>query len=153
MISWFCIRARLCKSTPNLPTTASPNALFAKPSLPVIANGDIRTATAGLHILEETGAAGLMLGRGAIAGPLLSECLRQRKTKEPTGAAMAGMLHRYLHDLLTRYSQLFCDEKQILDKTKNVVAFIDAPAFTRQVSEMKRAKSLATLTTLIEAIK
>jgi tRNA-dihydrouridine synthase B len=122
-------------------------------SLPVIANGDIRTATAGLRILEETAAAGLMLGRGAIADPLLFERLRQRNTKEPTGAETAAMLHRYLRDLLARYSLLFCGEKQILDKTKNVVAFIDDPAFTRQVSEMKRAKSLAALTTLIEALK
>ena len=122
-------------------------------SLPVIANGDIRTAADGFRILEETGAAGLMLGRGAIADPLLFERLRNRTTIEPSEAETAGMLHRYLSDLLARYSRLFCGEKQVLDKTKNVVAFIDAPAFAKQVSHMRRAKSIAALTALIETLK
>jgi tRNA-dihydrouridine synthase B len=122
-------------------------------SLPVIANGDIRTAADGFRILEETGAAGLMLGRGAIADPLLFERLRNRSAKEPSEAETAAMLHRYLSDLLTRYSRLFCGEKQVLDKTKNVVAFIDAPAFAKQVSQMRRAKSIAALTALIETLK
>lgn len=121
-------------------------------SLPIIANGDIRTAAQGLSILEETGAAGLMLGRGAIADPLLFERLRKQNAKEPTGAETADMLRYYLQDLLTRYSKLFCGEKQILDKTKNVVAFIEDPAFAKQISKMKRAKSIVTLTALIEAI-
>ena len=122
-------------------------------TLPVIANGDIRSAVEGLRILETTGAAGLMLGRGAIADPLLFERLRNRSTKEPTEAETKDMLHRYLHDLLIRYSELFCGERQILDKTKNVVAFIDDPAFTKLVSKMKRAKSIVTLTALIDTIK
>lgn len=122
-------------------------------SLPVIANGDIFTATEGLRILEETGATGLMLGRGAIADPLLFERLRTRDTTEPTREATAGMLQRYLSDLLERYSTLFCGERQILDKIKNVVAFIDNPAFARQVSQMRRVGSIATLAALIEAIE
>lgn len=124
-----------------------------KTSLPVIANGDIRTAAEGLRILEETGAAGLMLGRGAIADPLLFERLRNRDTKEPTEIEMADMLQRYLKELLARYSKLFCGERQILDKTKNVVAFIDDPNFEKQISKMKRAKSIVALMALIEAIK
>ncbi|MDT8443859.1 MAG: tRNA-dihydrouridine synthase family protein [Desulfuromonadales bacterium] len=122
-------------------------------SLPVIANGDIRTAGDGLRILEETGAAGLMLGRGAIADPLLFERLRNRSVKEPTAAESTDMLHRYLQDLLVRYSKLFCGERQILDKIKNVVDFIVNPAFSKQVGKMKRAKNIETLAALIDAIK
>jgi tRNA-dihydrouridine synthase len=122
-------------------------------SLPIIANGDIRTAGEGLRILEETGAAGLMLGRGAIADPLLFERLRNRNEKEPTAAESADMLHRYLHDLVNRYNNLFCGERQTLDKIKNVVDFIVNPAFDKQVSKMKRAKSIDALTALIDAIK
>jgi tRNA-dihydrouridine synthase len=124
-----------------------------KTSLPVIANGDIRTASEGLRILEETGAAGLMLGRGAIADPLLFERLRNRDTKEPTTIETADMLQRYLSELLARYSTLFCGERQILDKTKNVVAFIDDPNFEKQISKMKRAKSIVALMALIGTIK
>jgi tRNA-dihydrouridine synthase len=122
-------------------------------TLPVIANGDIRSAVEGLRILETTGAAGLMLGRGAIADPLLFERLRNRNTKDPTETETTDMLHRYLHDLLSRYSKLFCGERQTLDKIKNVVDFIVNPAFGNQVGKMKRAKSIATLTALINAIK
>lgn len=127
--------------------------VVAETPLPVIANGDIRTATEGLHILEETGAAGLMLGRGAIADPLLFKRLRDRSTQEPTEAETAAMLHRYLSDILTRYRELFCGEKQILDKLKNVLFFVDQPAFSKQVCKMKRVRSIAAMTDLIEAIK
>ena len=51
--------------------------------IPVIANGDIRTAATGLDISEQTGAAGLMAGRGAIADPLLFHRLRERSIQEP----------------------------------------------------------------------
>lgn len=121
--------------------------------LPVIANGDIRTAAEGLRILEETGAAGLMLGRGAIADPLLFERLRKRTVKEPSRTETAVMLHRYLADVLSRYSKLFCGERQILDKVKNVLAFIDDQALCKQIGKMKRARSIAAMTALIEAIK
>jgi len=120
--------------------------------LPVIANGDIRTATDGLYILEETGAAGLMLGRGAIADPLLFERLRNRTLEEPSAAESAVMLQSYLGEILTRYSKLFCGEKQILDKLKNVLAFIDAPTLSGPVSKMKRAVSIAALTNQIKAL-
>lgn len=120
--------------------------------IPVIANGDIRTADQGLRILEETGAAGLMLGRGAIADPLLFERLRDQNTKEPTEAETALMLHRYLSELLSLYSELFCGERQILDKVKNVLSFIDTPTFSKRITKMKRVNNLNDLTSLIEAL-
>ena len=38
-------------------------------SMPVFGNGDVRDAQAARRMLEETGCAGLMLGRGALANP------------------------------------------------------------------------------------
>lgn len=121
-------------------------------AIPVIANGDIRTAAQGLRILAETGAAGLMLGRGAISDPLLFERLRKHITKEPTAAETAAMLHRYLKELLRLYSELFCGERQILDKVKNVLSFIDTPAFAKPITKMKRTHKLADLAALIEEL-
>lgn len=121
-------------------------------AIPVIANGDIRTAAQGLGILEETGAAGLMLGRGAISDPLLFERLRRHNTQAPTEAETAAMLHRYLKELLRLYSELFCGERQILDKVKNVLSFIDTPAFAKQVTQMKRTHKLADLAAMIEEL-
>jgi tRNA-dihydrouridine synthase len=122
-------------------------------SLPVIANGDICTANEGRHILKETTAAGLMLGRGAIADPLLFERLRDHNFEQPTAAETATMLQRYLSDLLIRYRELFCGEKQVLDKVKNVLMFIDTPDFSAQISQMKRVRSITAMTDMIEALK
>ena len=122
-------------------------------AIPIIANGDIRTAGKGLRLLEETGAAGLMLGRGAIADPTLFERLRNRSTGDPTEAETATMLHRYLTDLLGRYRTLFCGERQILDKVKNVLSFIEITPFSSQITKMKRVNNIADLSALIEAIK
>ena len=57
--------------------------------MPVIVNGDIRTAGDARRALEETGAAGVMIGRGAIAHPwILGECrahLDGAPAPEPVG--------------------------------------------------------------------
>lgn len=122
-------------------------------SLPLIANGDIRTAEHGLQILEETDATGLMLGRGAISDPLLFKRLKERQIQEPNKEETAEMLYRYLNDLLERYQPLFCGEKQVLDKFKNALFFIDKPDFTRHLSKMKRVKTMSKMITMIEGIK
>ena len=121
-------------------------------SLPVIANGDIRTAAEGLKILEETNSAGLMLGRGAISDPLIFERLRNRELSEPGDREVAAMLKRYLSDVLARYSGVFCGDKQVLDKFKNVLIFIDAPAFEKHLGKMKRVGTIDKMAEMIEAI-
>ena len=120
--------------------------------IPLVANGDINTVTHALQILEETQAAGLMLGRGAISDPLLFERIRLRQAEEPTFQETATMLKRYLGDLLERYQPLFCGERQILDKFKNVLIFIDKPDFARHINKMKRVRSLAKMQEMIETI-
>lgn len=111
-------------------------------SLPVIANGDIRSSASGLRVLRETGAAGLMLGRGAIGEPMLFERLRGRATAEPDCAERKAMLHRYLTSLLPRYSALFCGDAQVLGKVKGVVANVEDPGMDRELKQLKRSKTL-----------
>lgn len=122
-------------------------------SIPLIANGDIRTAAAGLQVLEETNAAGLMLGRGAISDPQLFTRIRERKEEEPCKDETAEMLYLYLSDLLDRYQPMFCGEKQVLDKFKNALIFIDKPDFARHLGKMKRVKTMAKMREMIEGIK
>lgn len=120
--------------------------------LPVIANGDIRSAAEGLHVLRETRAAGLMLGRGAISDPLLFERLRGRQTESSHPRERAAALRRYLHDLLERYREIFCGEAQVLSKIKGVVLFIQDPDFSQQLMQLRKAKDLPTFTGLIDEI-
>ncbi len=111
--------------------------------LPVIANGDITSAAAGLQVLQETGAAGLMLGRGAIADPWLFERLRGRAPAEPTRTQRLQELCAFLLELQRRYGALFCGDTQILYKLKEVLAFTGAdPALKEPVARLRRAKSL-----------
>ncbi len=119
--------------------------------LPVIANGDIRTAAQGRKILGETGAAGLMLGRGALADPLLFERLRNC-APEPDRAAQAVMLHRYLGELIERYSLLFCGEQQVLSKLKDVVTLLDDPATREFAAQLKKCRTLHAFTALVEGL-
>jgi tRNA-dihydrouridine synthase len=104
-------------------------------------------------VLETTGASGLMLGRGAIADPLLFSRIRNRCLSEPTPAETAVMIRRYMGDVLKRYQELFCGEKQVLDKAKNVLAFLDQPEFTRQIGKLKRVKNLQAFTELVAKIE
>jgi tRNA-dihydrouridine synthase len=110
--------------------------------LPVIANGDIRTAADGIRLLEESGAAGLMLGRGAIADPLLFERLRGNAPGEPARPERAAMLQRYLEELLARYGGLFCGETQVLNKVKGVLATFDNADFEQAVRQLRKAKTM-----------
>ncbi|MFH1019278.1 MAG: tRNA-dihydrouridine synthase family protein [Pseudomonadota bacterium] len=111
--------------------------------LPVIANGDIFSAATGQRVLTETGAAGLMLGRGAIADPLLFERLRGRIPSESTPAAKVAELREYLRELLGRYQALFCGEHQILCKMKEVLCHVHDPEVAPLARQLKRSKSLA----------
>jgi tRNA-dihydrouridine synthase len=110
--------------------------------LPVIANGDIRSAADGGRLLGETGAAGLMLGRGAIADPSLFLRLRGVANPEPSREERRMELDRYLREMLIRYGQLFCGDTQVLSKVKEIISHLDDPELAKPLKEMRRAKTL-----------
>jgi len=110
--------------------------------LPVIANGDVRTVEGGLRVLEQTKAAGLMLGRGAIADPLLFQRLREKTTIKPDLSERTDMLRHYLAGLLECYQGIFCGEQQILGKVKTVFATMDDPDFAKQIKGLKKARTI-----------
>jgi len=110
--------------------------------LPVIANGDIRSAADGGRVLGETGAAGLMLGRGAIADPSLFLRLRGQVNPESGREERGTELERYLREVLTRYCQMFCGDRQVLDKVKEILAYLDEPQLAKPLKELRRAKTV-----------
>ncbi|HZV82331.1 MAG TPA: tRNA-dihydrouridine synthase family protein [Geobacteraceae bacterium] len=117
--------------------------------LPVIANGDIRSAADGRRVLAETGAAGLMLGRGAIADPLLFERIRERSHPLPDLDERRMELGRYLRQMLTRYRELFCGDTQVLGKLKAIVSHMDDTELAKTLKELRRAKTLAGFAALL----
>lgn len=117
--------------------------VVSRTRLPVIANGDIRTASEAKQVLESTGAAGLMLGRGAVADPLLFARIRGEASALPGKQERSQLLRRFMQDVTREYSLLFCGEKQILTKIKGVLTAMEEPLFQRTIDRLKKAKSLA----------
>ncbi|OGR01358.1 MAG: dihydrouridine synthase [Deltaproteobacteria bacterium RIFOXYD12_FULL_50_9] len=123
-----------------------------KTALPVIANGDIFTAADGRQVLEQTKAAGLMLGRGAIADPFLFERLRGSRPEIISRETRDTELGEYLRELLSRYQKIFCGEQQVLCKMKEVLALIPDPDFTKDLRRLQRCKNIAHFIDLLTAI-
>ena len=128
-------------------------AVVRKTSLPVIANGDIRTAADGNRVLEETGAAGLMLGRGAVADPLLFERLRGRANPAPDLAERSAMLQHYLRLVLARYGELFCGETQVLSKIKEVLTPMTDPDLDKSLKQLRRATTLRNFRIVVDGLR
>ena len=127
--------------------------LSRRTGLPVIANGDIRTRAAGLQVLRETNAAGLMLGRGAIADPLLFERLRGRAVADPDREERAALTLRYLRDLLGRYRELSFADTRVLGKLKGVLATMDDPCFGRHFKELLKSEELRAFSALLNGLE
>ena len=73
--------------------------------IPVFGNGDIRSATDGLRMLEETGCDGLMVGRAADGNPwifseLKSVLLGEKPPEKPTVEEKFAMMRRHLTMLI-----------------------------------------------------
>jgi len=116
--------------------------VVASTELPVIANGDINTTLDGQRVLSETGAFGLMLGRGALSDPLLFKRLRGELPAEIDAKQRRQELYTFLDDLLPRYQELFCGDRQALMKMKDVLNFIPDEELQHDLNRMKRAKSM-----------
>ncbi len=65
---------------------------------PVLANGNVHSAKRGLEVLKATGAAGLMIGRGAIRNPWIFQQVHDLRTtgsiRVPTGFEVLDYVHR-----------------------------------------------------------
>jgi tRNA-dihydrouridine synthase len=121
-------------------------------SLAVIANGDIRDCATGRHVQHQTGAAGLMLGRGAISDPLLFERLRGKATAEPDRNERSAMLRRYLGAILTSYTELFCGEAQVLARIKEIVTTINEPSFEKTFNLLKKSRTVGSFRAALQEL-
>ena len=121
----------------------------ARTSLPLIANGDIRDAETGQRLLAQEGVAGVMIGRGALADPLLFQRIRGLAPMHIDTAQRRRQVAAYLNDLEPRYLQKFCGERQALDKLKDVLSFIKDDFIQRDLKKLKRATTMTVFRELI----
>lgn len=117
--------------------------VVGRTTLPIIANGDIVSVEGGRGVLASTGAAGLMLGRGAISDPLLFRRLRGAAPAVTSAAERSRELQRYLEALTIAYGELFCGEAQVLYKLKEVVRHVQDPALAVLVRDLKRCRTVS----------
>jgi tRNA-dihydrouridine synthase len=111
--------------------------------LPVIANGDVTSAAGGQKVLAETGAAGLMIGRGAIRDPLIFQRLRGAAAPIPSRAERSAELLYYIAELTRRYREIFQGDTQVLNKLKTILNMLgDDPFFAPQIRKILRANNL-----------
>lgn len=110
--------------------------------LPVIANGDICSAEMGARVLQESKAAGLMLGRGAMRDPLLFDRLRGHAPTSPSAEELMLVHQRYLRELAQSYGALFCGDAQVLAKLKSSLAVMDTPQESRPYRDLRKARTL-----------
>lgn len=118
--------------------------------MPVIANGDIFTVGDARRVQAQTGAAGLMLGRGAIADPFLFQRLRGEYPELSPPEQRAAEVRDYLLALLPRYEELFCGEPQVLYKMKEVVGQIQALDVIAGCRRLLKCRRLAHFCDLVQ---
>jgi tRNA-dihydrouridine synthase len=91
---------------------------------PVLANGNISSATKAAEVLNLTGARGLMIGRGAIRNPWLFQQIRQQRCGEklfvPTGRDVLA----YVTNLYDAVCSPEVRESAQVEKMKKYLNFI-----------------------------
>jgi tRNA-dihydrouridine synthase len=127
-------------------------AVCQRTRLPVIANGDIKDAATAKRLLRETGAVGLMLGRGALADPWLFARICGQQPEQISEEQRREELVAYISALLERYLVKFCGERQALMKLKDLLNFIPDVALQRELGKLKRATTAARFRQLLSRI-
>ena len=124
-------------------------------SVPVIANGDVFAPTDAVRILQETGADGLMIGRGAMGNPWLFAKARQALRGEPVTEETLG---ERIDTAIThaRWMVDFKGERLgIVEMRKHVGHYISglrgASAIRREVNAMTTLKQLEALLLTLKA--
>ncbi len=91
---------------------------------PVLANGNVSSAEGAVKILSETGAAGLMVGRGAIRNPWIFRQIRQQLSGgsviEPTGREVLD----YVRGLYESTRAAGVEERRRVQRVKKVMNYL-----------------------------
>jgi nifR3 family TIM-barrel protein len=114
--------------------------LKAALAIPVLGNGDVRTAEDAVRMLRETGCDGVMIGRAAVANPWLfkqaAAAFAGRAPEEPTLADRRALIRAHFGDVVARE-----DERMALHKLKTftgryTTGLPEGRLLRRQLSEL-----------------
>ena len=91
---------------------------------PVLANGNITSYLKAEQVLQETGAAGVMIGRSAIRNPWIFQQIRDRFAGKTVQVITLADVHKYIQHLFTITCQDTLREKSHVNSLKKFLNFI-----------------------------
>lgn len=110
---------------------------------PVLANGNITSVAKGQRVLDETGSAGLMIGRHCIRNPWIFRQLREYFNGEPTYAPTMADVRQYVEDLFVATSHPDRQGRYHINHLKKFLNFVGLSVDTdgQFLHDMRRTKS------------
>lgn len=112
---------------------------------PVLANGNVHSAEQALELLAQTGARGLMIGRGAIRNPWLFEQIRRRRLGQPVCLPTGRDVLDYVQALWDAQTNSETPEQSQVQRLKKFMNFIGdgVPPADKFLFEIRRVQSRA----------
>jgi tRNA-dihydrouridine synthase len=91
---------------------------------PVLANGNVHSASRAAEVLQKTGAHGLMIGRGAIRNPWIFDQIRQQQQDRPLYVPTGRDLLEYIGILFDAVRPPGIDERDHVQKMKKYMNYV-----------------------------
>lgn len=114
---------------------------------PVLANGGVDSPETACRMLAQTGAKGLMIGRGAIRNPWLFEQIRARRRGEEPAMPSGRVVLEYVRDLWEQTSPQGLNPPKQVQKLKKYLNYLgegveDASAFLHAMRRVTTEEEL-----------
>jgi tRNA-dihydrouridine synthase len=119
-------------------------------SCPVLANGNVSTATEADAALRETGARGLMIGRGAVRNPWIFHQIRTHLAGDPVTYPTGRDLLAYIHALYESVCNPGIPDPKGVQKIKKYANFIGAGINPDFLHAVRRVETKAAFFALCE---
>ncbi len=120
-------------------------------SIPVLANGDVVCVESAMTMFRDTGAAGLLIGRGAVRNPWLFQQIAAHQRGEDPPVVTPAQRWWVLASYLDAIQAEIQNEKGVAGKFKQIVKHFVYGLPDERRREILRARSVAELTELTAA--
>ena len=110
---------------------------------PVLANGNVYSATQAQQLLAESGARGLMIGRGAIRNPWLFDQLRAQLRGEKIKLPVGRDVLNYIHELWDNEITPGVRESAQVQRMKKFTNFIGEGIGEKFLHDIRRVATTA----------